>query len=139
MANNIVAHFRISPNDFNDNEHYRWLEDHLQANDSSNKSKFYKSAVIPMVEIMGQGKQDEYNKLIKYISLLGIDKVVDIIESGTGNKQLDDDQIQNIVDQVIQSMQSVGVSISSQQQEEVKSITKRKATTEERTKLHNLG
>lgn len=116
-ANTTVA-FRISPNDFQEMKEYLWFTDFHESR--LNKSLYYKKAVLPKIKATRRGKEEEFDKLIQYVEVMGIDKVLEAVEDSTTSKPINEDQITSIVQSVLQSVgRSSGITISDEQQREI--------------------
>lgn len=116
-SGNVKIDFRISNNDFSELKHYLWFRDFHDKR--INKSQFYKSVVLPKIKATRRGEEEEFDKIIQYVDLMGVSKVLEVLEDSTNAKPINEDQITNIIQTVLKSVQSKGVQITQEQQQEI--------------------
>ncbi|MEK5036329.1 hypothetical protein MKY96_33405 [Paenibacillus sp. FSL R7-0302] len=118
MAKDTTIAFRVNRDDFDSDEQYEWFLQFHQKRD--NKSEFYRKACLPKLKLSRVGQEDNFNKLIQMVEVLGLDHIIECVEGAANNRGgMDEAQILTMVNQILRSVEAKGGSIGSAQQQEI--------------------
>jgi hypothetical protein len=111
----IQCNFKVSPSDFTSFNQYKTFKRTLKK--ISNKSKFYRDAVVMRTMMSANNKDNEYNKLMQYIEIKGIDYLLEAILK---KENLSVHDIQLITDQVISLIKTKRVLYGEETKKDIK-------------------